>query len=91
LTTLIINLNYEAILLLGRQIIPVGNDFDKDPYYSQSDPPGGFNIGQVMALGIPDPMVLIGNEEVVLWHGFRNNSQIPQANNPPLGITSGTA
>jgi hypothetical protein len=69
LAALIVNLNHEVILLLRRQIIPVGHDLDKNPRHPQSDPSGSFNIGQVLAPGIPDATVLIGNEETVLGHG----------------------
>jgi hypothetical protein len=69
LAALIVYLNHEVILLLGRQIIPVGHNFDKNPRYPQRHLSSSFNIGQVMALGIPDPTVLIGNEETVLGHG----------------------
>jgi hypothetical protein len=69
MAALIINLNHEVILLLGRQMIPVRHDFDEDLRHSQSQASGSVNIGQVLALGILDPTVLIGNEEVVLRHG----------------------
>jgi hypothetical protein len=62
LAALIVNLNHEVILLLGGQLTPIGHDFDEDPRHPQSDLSCSFNIRQIMALGIPDPTMLIGNE-----------------------------
>ena len=50
------------------KIIPVGNNLDKDPSYPQGHLPGCFKIGQIIAFGILDPAVLIGNEQSVLGH-----------------------
>jgi hypothetical protein len=68
LTTLVVNLNHEVILLLGRQIIPVRNNLHENPRHSQSDVTGSFNIGQIIASGVLDPMILTANKENVLRH-----------------------
>ena len=66
LTALIVDLNHEAILLIRGQIIPVGNNLDKDLSHSQGHPTGSLNIRPIIAFGILDPAVLIGNEQSVL-------------------------
>jgi hypothetical protein len=69
LTILVVNLNHEAVLLIGGQIIPVRNDFHEDLCHSQSDLTGSFKIGQIIGFGIPDPIILTANKETVLGHG----------------------
>lgn len=69
LTALVINLNHEVILLVGGQIIPVRNDLHKNLCHSQCGPTGSVNIGQIIAFGILDPIVLTAHEKTVLGHG----------------------
>ncbi len=69
LTTLVVNLDNEVILLFGRQIIPVRNNLHENLSHSQSDLTGSFNIGQIIGFGILDPMILTANKETILGHG----------------------
>jgi hypothetical protein len=69
LTALIVDLNHEAILLIRGQIIPVGNNLDKDLSHSQGHLTGSLNIGQIIAFGISNPTLMTGNKQSVLGHG----------------------
>jgi len=69
LAALIINLNHQVILLLGRQLMPVEYDTDKDPRYPRSDSSGSLDVRQIIALRVLDPNIMAADKETVLGHG----------------------
>ena len=88
-TGLINNLYPELVLLVRGQIAPVRNNPHEDLGYKSCSIPRCFNVRQVKARGIPDVIMLITDEKIILRHGDRNISQHGCPINLPRGLGSG--